>query len=78
MGAIRLSPMKFSCRGSTLDEMDDAGIDDAILVGHSYDGGVALTAAALAPMLPGERGIYFIQLTFSGSDLGLNSASWSR
>lgn len=32
-----------------LAEMDDAGIDDAILVGHSYGGGVAVTAAALAP-----------------------------
>ncbi len=32
-----------------LAEMDDAGIDGAILVGHSYGGGVALTVAALAP-----------------------------
>jgi pimeloyl-ACP methyl ester carboxylesterase len=32
-----------------LAEMDQAGIDDAILVGHSYGGGVALTVAALAP-----------------------------
>jgi pimeloyl-ACP methyl ester carboxylesterase len=32
-----------------LAEMDEAGIDDAIVVGHSYGGGVALTVAALAP-----------------------------
>ena len=32
-----------------LTELDQAGIDGAILVGHSYGGGVALTAAALAP-----------------------------
>lgn len=32
-----------------LAEMDEARIDDAILVGHSYGGGVALTVAALAP-----------------------------
>jgi pimeloyl-ACP methyl ester carboxylesterase len=32
-----------------LDEFDRADIEHAILVGHSYGGGVALTAAALAP-----------------------------
>jgi pimeloyl-ACP methyl ester carboxylesterase len=32
-----------------LAELDSAGLDNAILVGHSYGGGVALTAAALAP-----------------------------
>jgi pimeloyl-ACP methyl ester carboxylesterase len=32
-----------------LAELDEARIDDAILVGHSYGGGVALTVAALAP-----------------------------
>ena len=32
-----------------LAEMDEAQIDDAILVGHSYGGGVALAVAALAP-----------------------------
>lgn len=32
-----------------LAEMDEAHLDDAILVGHSYGGGVALTVAALAP-----------------------------
>ena len=30
-------------------ELDDAGIDNAILVGHSYGGGVALAAATQAP-----------------------------
>lgn len=32
-----------------LGELDRVGIGDAILVGHSYGGGVALTTAALAP-----------------------------
>jgi pimeloyl-ACP methyl ester carboxylesterase len=32
-----------------LAELDDAGIADAVLVGHSYGGGVALTTAAIAP-----------------------------
>jgi pimeloyl-ACP methyl ester carboxylesterase len=32
-----------------LAELDAAGVDAAVLVGHSYGGGVALTAAALAP-----------------------------
>jgi pimeloyl-ACP methyl ester carboxylesterase len=32
-----------------LDELDRAEIEHAILVGHSYGGGVALTAAAIAP-----------------------------
>lgn len=32
-----------------IDELDRAGIDKAILVGHSYAGGVALTTALLAP-----------------------------
>jgi pimeloyl-ACP methyl ester carboxylesterase len=32
-----------------LAEFDRAGIDETILVGHSYGGGVALAAAALAP-----------------------------
>jgi pimeloyl-ACP methyl ester carboxylesterase len=32
-----------------LAELDRAGVRDAILVGHSYGGGVALSAAALAP-----------------------------
>ena len=32
-----------------LADMDARGIDQAVLVGHSYGGGVALTAARLAP-----------------------------
>ncbi len=32
-----------------LGELDQAGIDEAVLVGHSYGGGVALAAAASAP-----------------------------
>jgi pimeloyl-ACP methyl ester carboxylesterase len=32
-----------------LDVLDTAGLHDAVLVGHSYGGGVALAAAALAP-----------------------------
>jgi len=31
------------------DELDHIGCDDAILVGHSYGGGVALAAAQFAP-----------------------------
>ncbi|WP_194290079.1 alpha/beta fold hydrolase [Nocardia macrotermitis] len=32
-----------------LDRLDRAGIPDAVLAGHSYGGGVALAAAAIAP-----------------------------
>jgi Predicted hydrolases or acyltransferases (alpha/beta hydrolase superfamily) len=32
-----------------LDDLDARGITRAVLVGHSYGGGVALAAAALAP-----------------------------
>jgi pimeloyl-ACP methyl ester carboxylesterase len=32
-----------------LDDLDARGITRAVLVGHSYGGGVALVAAALAP-----------------------------
>lgn len=34
---------------AVIDDLDRAGIDRAVLVGHSYGGGVALTAAAVAP-----------------------------
>jgi pimeloyl-ACP methyl ester carboxylesterase len=34
---------------SVLAELDAAGIDDALWIGHSYGGGVALAAAELAP-----------------------------
>ncbi len=33
---------------AVLADLDHAGIDRAVLVGHSYGGGVALTTAALA------------------------------
>jgi pimeloyl-ACP methyl ester carboxylesterase len=32
-----------------LDELDSRGIQRAVLVGHSYSGGVALSAASLTP-----------------------------
>jgi pimeloyl-ACP methyl ester carboxylesterase len=34
---------------AVLTELDAAGADDAVLVGHSYGGGVALSVARLAP-----------------------------
>ncbi|HEY4465904.1 MAG TPA: alpha/beta fold hydrolase [Streptosporangiaceae bacterium] len=34
---------------AVLDDLDARGVDRAVLVGHSYGGGVALAAAALAP-----------------------------
>lgn len=34
---------------AVLDDLDSRGVERAVLVGHSYGGGVALTAAALAP-----------------------------
>jgi pimeloyl-ACP methyl ester carboxylesterase len=34
---------------AVLDELDSRGIQQAVLVGHSYGGGVALSAASLAP-----------------------------
>ncbi len=34
---------------AVLDDLDSRGIRRAVLVGHSYGGGVALSAAALAP-----------------------------
>ena len=34
---------------AVLDDLDARGIDRAVLVGHSYGGGVALSAASLAP-----------------------------
>ena len=43
-------PSGFVCNARwLLAELDRAGIDKAVLVGHSYGGGVALRAAALAP-----------------------------
>jgi pimeloyl-ACP methyl ester carboxylesterase len=34
---------------AVLDDLDERGVDTAVLVGHSWAGGVALQAAALAP-----------------------------
>jgi 3-oxoadipate enol-lactonase len=34
---------------AVLDDLDSRGIKRAVLVGHSYGGGVALSAASLAP-----------------------------
>ncbi len=34
---------------AVLDDLDERGVDTAVLVGHSWAGGVALEAAALAP-----------------------------
>ena len=34
---------------AVLDDLDSRGIKQAVLVGHSYGGGVALSAASLAP-----------------------------
>ena len=34
---------------AVLAELDARGIERAVLVGHSYGGGVALSAARLAP-----------------------------
>jgi pimeloyl-ACP methyl ester carboxylesterase len=34
---------------AVLADLDDCGVERAVLVGHSYGGGVALTTAALAP-----------------------------
>jgi pimeloyl-ACP methyl ester carboxylesterase len=34
---------------AVLDDLDSRGITRAVLVGHSYGGGVALSAASLAP-----------------------------
>lgn len=49
-GSNRLPAGGFAVNaGAVIDDLDCAGIDRAVLVGHSYGGGVALTVAALAP-----------------------------
>jgi pimeloyl-ACP methyl ester carboxylesterase len=49
-GSSRLPAGGFAANArAVIDDLDCAGIDRAVLVGHSYGGGVALTAAALAP-----------------------------
>jgi 3-oxoadipate enol-lactonase len=49
-GSSRLAAAGFDGNArAAIAEMDARGIDRAVLVGHSYGGGVALTAASLAP-----------------------------
>ena len=49
-GSARRSAGGFAVNArAVIDDLDCAGIDRAVLVGHSYGGGVALTVAALAP-----------------------------
>ena len=49
-GSSRLPAGGFAANArAVLDDLDARGITRAVLVGHSYGGGVALAAAALAP-----------------------------
>ena len=49
-GSSPLPPAGFAAGArAVLDDLDARGLQRAILVGHSYGGGVALAAAALAP-----------------------------
>jgi pimeloyl-ACP methyl ester carboxylesterase/uncharacterized membrane protein YbhN (UPF0104 family) len=49
-GSSRLPPGGFAANAqAVLDDLDARGIQRALLVGHSYGGGVALSAASLAP-----------------------------
>jgi pimeloyl-ACP methyl ester carboxylesterase len=49
-GASPLAACGFAANArAVLDELDARGIQRAVLVGHSYGGGVALSAASLAP-----------------------------
>jgi len=49
-GSSRLQACGFAANArAVLDDLDARGINRAVLVGHSYGGGVALAAAALAP-----------------------------
>lgn len=49
-GASPLPPAGFAANArAVLGELDSRGIQRAVLVGHSYGGGVALAAASLAP-----------------------------
>jgi pimeloyl-ACP methyl ester carboxylesterase len=49
-GCSRLPAGGFAANArAVLDDLDSRGINRAVLVGHSYGGGVALSAASLAP-----------------------------
>jgi pimeloyl-ACP methyl ester carboxylesterase len=49
-GANPLPPAGFAANArAVLEELDSHGIERAVLVGHSYGGGVALSAASMAP-----------------------------
>ena len=49
-GSSRLQAGGFAANAqAVLDDLDSRGIERAVLVGHSYGGGVALSAASLAP-----------------------------
>jgi pimeloyl-ACP methyl ester carboxylesterase len=49
-GASRLPAGGFAANArAVLDDLDSRGITRAVLVGHSYGGGVALSAASMAP-----------------------------
>src|SRR5271166_4519176 len=49
-GSSRLPGGGFAVNAkSVIDDLDSRGIERAVLVGHSYGGGVALTVAALVP-----------------------------
>jgi pimeloyl-ACP methyl ester carboxylesterase len=49
-GSSRLRAGGFAANAqAVLDDLDSRGIERAVLVGHSYGGGVALSAASLAP-----------------------------
>ena len=49
-GSSRLPAAGFAANArAVLDDLDSRGVTRAVLVGHSYGGGVALSAASLAP-----------------------------
>jgi 3-oxoadipate enol-lactonase len=49
-GSSRLAAAGFAANArALLDDLDSRGVRRAVLVGHSYGGGVALSAASLAP-----------------------------
>ena len=49
-GSSQLPAAGFAANArAVLDDLDSRGITSAVLVGHSYGGGVALSAASLAP-----------------------------